>query len=118
MQHKDDLMAELLLRLCRELSFPANAYRLILPKYPLSTNGPSHSDCASAGSYVVGRRMEAERLHRILYTALHPKATAVEIMDPPPGRSPNETATRVLEEAKSRRYQLFKITVRLKCVST
>lgn len=82
MQHKDDLMAELLLRLCRELSFPANAYRLILPKYPLSTNGPSHSDCASAGSYVVGRRMEAERLHRILYTALHPKATAVEIMDP------------------------------------
>ncbi len=60
--------------------------------------------------------MNAKGLHGILYTALHPKVAAVEIMDPPPGPPPNEAATRALEEARNARYQLFKITGRLKRV--
>ncbi len=116
MQLEIDRIAEHLIKLGRELRLPIEAYRFILPEYPLPAHGPSRNDCASAGSYITGRRTNAKGLHGILYTALHPKVAAVEIMDPPTGLPPNKTATLALEEAKRGRYQLFKITVRLKRV--
>lgn len=116
MSTKDDRRAERLLLRGRELRLSIEAFRLILPEYPLPSNGPSRGDCASAGSYILGRRMNAKGLHGILYTALHPKVAAVEIMDPLPGPPPNEAASRALENARRGHYQLFKITGRLKRV--
>jgi len=106
---------EALLALEPKRRFRGVLYRWVSPEHPLPSSGPSSKDCATAGSYIYGRRMNAKGVQAPLYTAPRAAVAALEVthFSPATYESIDKAIVASRDFLAVRGYQLFAINVDL-----
>ena len=98
--------------------FRGTVYRWVNPSFPLPPIGPGPGDCPTAGSYLVGGRLNAKGAQAPLYTALEPEIAALEVLrlTPRTGSSLDRQAEQAAIYLTEHGFQLFAIELELERV--
>lgn len=98
--------------------YEGRVFRWVAPQYPLPSDGPKHKNCATAGSYKGGSRMNAKGVQAPLYTSPKSWVAALEVTkySPLTYQTLKEAVNASRDFLANERYQLFAIDVKLERV--